>query len=276
MKVKLCIMTCLCGLLINPMVTFGASYTIKTHYLGQTRYDFASASETAPLRTELLSSSNFGAGGTVEDIEFTSVIGTGDFSESSLADADIFVAIFAEGSSRSITATEAQTLKNFVDSGKSLFVIADYDSRSLNSANLLGTLFGGVTFSSYNTAGSTSITDHSSLSLISDGPFGSVNTISWTANAVPNITNSGDSTIIDSNAIFSIIAPTETSGSVFFFHDPANILWLYATGDIEALALNMFNYAANSINDGSTVVPEPASFLLLGLTLIGLARKKIR
>lgn len=251
-----------------------AQYTVKTAYLGQTRYDLANAAETAPLRDALLSTSNFGSGGIVDDVVFSSITSSTVFDESSLAGADIFVAVFAEGSSRTITETEALNLKNFVNSGKSLFVIADYDNNSLASANRVGSYFGGVSFSRYG-ASPTTITDTVSFPDITNGPFGTVNGFSWDSNSTAFIQTAGDSTIIDSNSLFSIIAPTATNGSVIFFHDPANIMWFWPSGDIEPLTLNMFNYAAGGIQGSTTAVPEPASIVLV-LSGVSILLKRFR
>ncbi len=255
---------------INLQPVFCASYTIKTHDLGG--FDLSASSA---LSNALLSSSNFGTGGIVEDVEFTFTYAN-DFSAESLADADIFIAGFSAGSTRVITAAEAQNLKNFVNSGKSLFVVADYAANSVASATLVGSLFGGVTFvDRHDGNGTSTITDRTSFPQISDGPFGAVNSLGWFTNAVAYISELGDSISINSENIFSIIAPTATTGAVIFYDDMDSFSWAYASGDIQPLALNMFTYAATGLADGSVVVPEPASIILLGLALGCVRSKKI-
>jgi len=273
---KLPLFVCSLGIVLLSSLAFAENYTIKSYYYGRSAFNF---STDGWLKTSLLSESNFGGStAVVKDVKFTSITLSNSFDYQTYSDADIFVAIFGEDASTSLTQTQANGLRDFVLNGGSLIVVADYDPRSIQSANLVGALFGGVTFQSGSSAATTNFLDIPAFSDITDGPFGKVNSVSWGSNIASTISQSGDSTILDTRAIVSVIAPTETRGSVFFFHDPYNFFGTYAYGDHHNLLLNMFNYSAESVGGTGTsnTVPEPCTVMLMSLSVIGFGLKRIR
>lgn len=190
-----------------------ASYKVSVYQPSSATYQF---SET--YRTQLLSSSNFGTSGVVNDVTFTSVERVTSITAEMLNNTDIFVLSFVWGSGWSMTSSEALLVKNFVEQrGGSLILGSDCNN---TYANLLAQYYNVEFYNGWASTGSTfSMTNRSVAPEITNGPFGTVNSISWSSNATSRIINAGSSTIIDSFGMISVLAPTSTSGSIIFYSD---------------------------------------------------------
>ncbi|MCG8639129.1 MAG: PEP-CTERM sorting domain-containing protein [Desulfobacterales bacterium] len=228
--------------------------------------------------SEIRNKNNFGPAGIVRDISFNVDYVSGITGET-LAGADIFVTVFSVQSLRNyvVTHVEAEKLKNFVMQGGSLIVTSDFGTVPRSAANVIGDHFGNVTIDSHrqNEPSITNITNRNIAPEITNGPFGNVNdTLTWGSDKAMGVYSEGDSTILDSRGIVSVINPTPTSGSVVFFSD-TDFFHSYG-GDWKSLRLNIFSYSAHSsfINNPSnqmSPIPEPATMALFGLGLLGLA-----
>ncbi len=237
-------------------------------------YDFANGSIYSGYRNDLFDPTKFGPGGTVSDVEFSSITRVSAITASELAGADIFVATFPYSPTINFSSSEAQVIKDFVDAGGSLIVVADGSNASLVRANTLGALFGGLTFAYGGPSGTISITDHTSAPLLTDGSFGTVSSVGWHNNAVAKISAAGDATMLDSIPALGVINPSGSSGSVIFYNDTASFSRManYTTGDFLPLSLNMFEYSAKN-SHASGAIPEPATFILISLSLTAVARR---
>lgn len=245
-------------------------YKIKAYNPnGDGNWGFASGNYGANFRSFLLNPSNFGSGGVVSDVRFSSITDVSSITTSSLSDADIFILMFPYGSGWNINSTQAQTLKNFVEQGGSLIVTGDADN---TYPAVVGSLFGGVSF--YNGWASTggSVSMQNSVAGVTTGPFGTVSSLSWGGNATTQITSAGNSTILDNWGMVSVIKPTGTSGSVVFYADTDAFISLgYYGASWQTLAGNVFAYSAHSAH---SAVPEMNTVLLIASGILALLSKK--
>ncbi len=248
-----------------------ASYRVSVYQPSTATYQF---SET--YRSQLLSSSNFGPSGIVNDVTFSSVDRVTSITEEMLNNTDIFVLSFVWGSGWSMTSNEALLVKNFVEQkGGSLILGSDCNN---NYASLLAQYYGVEFYNGWASTGTTfSMTNRTVAPEITDGPFGVVNSVSWSSNATSQIINAGSSTVIDSFGMISVLAPTSTRGSIIFYSDGELSLGSQpGTGDYEKLKLNLFAYSAHGVRTIATpTVPEPATLLLFFLFLSAIGINKL-
>ncbi len=236
-------------------------YRVSVYKPSTAYYEFPES-----YRQQLLSTSNFGPSGIVKDVQFSSVNYVNSITADMLANTDVLMLGFVWGSGWTITASQALLVKNFVSQGGSLILAGDCDN---TYANLVAQYYGVEFYNGWanNGSGSYTISNRSIAPELTNGPFGTISSVSWSSNATTRIIQTGTSTMIDSYGMLSVIAPTTTSGAVVFYADGEMALGSQAgSGDYEKLKLNIFSYAAHSSH---VSVPEPATFL--SLILAGMA-----
>lgn len=231
----------------------------------------------AGLNNLLTDPNNFGPAGVVKDVSF-SVENISDITTGNLTGTDILLTAFPNltDSTTNIGSGEVQTIKDYVNKGGNLIVTSDGSPDSKIFANKIGALLGPVVFSSPSTGGSpATIINRSIAPEITNGPFGDVNILYWERNATGLILDEGNSTLLDSFGMSSVITPSSTTGSIIFFADTdifyypsSSTLW---GGDWGALVLNIFSYSAHSSGTNNPI-PEPATMLLFGCGFLGLVR----
>lgn len=250
------------------------------------------------LRDDLIDPANFGGSGAVRpDISFTILDpDVPVITEDVFTGTDIFIVCAGNYSgdypSRGITAAQGQMFKNFVDNGGSLIIMADYTAAARTSANNISVLF-GLNYGADDYAADLSWSfaqDGSPLPAILQGPFGSVSSVGTHNHGVAVITDHDPAItkMLDlENNYIAVKEPSATSGSVIFLSDVYSFLsngsdvygsgpggGIWGAGDLNAFNMNMFAYSADSVYN-ETVIPEPASVLLLLFSLLSiLVRKK--
>lgn len=162
------------------------------------------------FKNQLIDPNNFGPEGI--ELHFSFIIeNVSEISAATLLDADIFIAGFSSHSDRTISYFEAQLLKEFVTRGGSLIVVSDTGFPSLNSANIIGSHFGSIYSVSGEAKASIQVVNRNIAPVITNGPFGEVNTLSWNANRVGKIVSEGNSKLIDNYGMLSVIRCPKTN-----------------------------------------------------------------
>lgn len=276
---KICnpILTAVCFLifLLNSPLLFGTELTI-THFSSSGHPGWGA------FKHQLLDPGNFGPQGAEQGFSFN-IEDVTEISAADFTNTDIFIAGFSADGDMTIGYLEAQLLKEFVTQGGSLIVVSDTGFSSLNSTNIIGSHFGSLLSVSGKSEASINVVNRKVAPGITNGPFGDVNTLSWSTNNTGKIISAGDSTLIDDYGMLSVITPAGTSGAVVLYAD-ADLFYSGglspgSLGDWDKLRLNVVSYSAQSsrANSSNNPIPEPGTIVLFGAGLLwfsGVARKK--